>query len=72
MSRPPFRFIDSPRIPVGVAREVRHMIPLSESLGRISSDIVCPYPPGFLDSAIEIIDKPRIDWIKNQLYITKI
>ena len=42
-------------------------IPLYESIGKISGDIICPYPPGIpLIVPGEIIDKDRIDWIRTQ------
>ena len=71
--KPPFRLIQSPEIPLGVAWQ-RHSysIPLSESLGKICGDIICPYPPGIpLIVPGERIDKERIDWIKNQVLYDK-
>jgi arginine/lysine/ornithine decarboxylase len=36
-------------------------------LGKISGDIICPYPPGIpLIVPGERIDKERIDWIEAQ------
>ena len=66
--KPPFRLVQSPEIPIGVAwRSKTYSIPLSESLGKISGDIICPYPPGIpLIVPGERIDKERIDWIEAQ------
>ena len=66
--KPPFRLVQTPEIPIGIAwRGKTHSIPLSESSGKISGDIICPYPPGIpLIVPGERIDKERIDWIKNQ------
>ena len=66
--KPPFNLIESPEIPVGTALSCKTMkIPLSESLGKISGDIICPYPPGIpLIVPGERIDKDRLNWIKTQ------
>ena len=66
--KPPFRLVQTPEIPIGVAwRSKTYSIPLSESLGKISGDIICPYPPGIpLIVPGERIDKERIDWIGTQ------
>ena len=66
--KPPFKLIQSTEIPLGVAwQRNSYNIPLSESLGKICGDIICPYPPGIpLIVPGERIDKERIDWIKNQ------
>ena len=66
--KPPFRLVQSPEIPLGVAwRSKTYSIPLKESLGKISGDIICPYPPGIpLIVPGERIDKERIKWIETQ------
>ena len=66
--KPPFRLVQTPEIPIGVAwRSKTYSIPLTESLGKISGDIICPYPPGIpLIVPGERIDKERIEWIKTQ------
>ncbi len=66
--KPPFRIVQSPEIPIGVAWKSKTIsIPLVESLGKISGDIICPYPPGIpLIVPGERIDKERIDWIEAQ------
>jgi len=46
--KPPFKLIETPELPIGVAlRSKTTSIVLSESLGQISGDIICPYPPGY-------------------------
>ena len=64
----PFRIVQSPEIPIGVAWKSKTIsIPLVESLGKISGDIICPYPPGIpLIVPGERIDQERIDWIEAQ------
>tara|TARA_A100001388_G_C28738900_1_gene485744 strand:+ start:12 stop:1106 length:1095 start_codon:yes stop_codon:yes gene_type:complete len=66
--KPPFKLVQSPEIPIGVAwRSKTYRIPLKESLGKISGDIICPYPPGIpLIVPGERIDKERIKWIETQ------
>ena len=60
--------VDIPEVPIGIAwRRKSYTIPLSESLGKISADIICPYPPGIpLIVPGERINKERLDWIKAQ------
>ena len=67
MIKPPFKLIATPEIPIGVAlRSKTNSILLAESLGKISCDIICPYPPGIpLIVPGERIDQNRLDWIKN-------
>ena len=66
--KPPFRLVQSPEIPIGNAwRSKTYSIPITESLGKISGDIICPYPPGIpLIVPGERIDKERIEWIEKQ------
>ncbi len=66
--KPPFKLVETPEIDIGYAwRSKTDCIPLNESIGRISCDIICPYPPGIpLIVPGEIIDKDRIDWIRSQ------
>ena len=66
--KPPFRLVESPAVPIGIAwRSKTYNIPISESLGKISGDIICPYPPGIpLIVPGEKIEKERIDWINAQ------
>ena len=71
--KPPFSLVQSPEFPIGVAwRSKTYRIPLTEALGKISGDIICPYPPGIpLLVPGEIIDKERIDWIEAQSLYNK-
>ncbi len=71
--KPPFKLVQSPELPIGVAwRSKTYSIPLTKSLGKISGDIICPYPPGIpLIVPGEIIDKERIDWIETQSLYNK-
>ena len=66
--KPPFKSIQIPSIPPSeVWIKKSHKIPITESVGRICADIVCPYPPGIpLVVPGEIIDKERVDWIIEQ------
>ncbi len=67
MIKPPFKLIETPEKHIGVAlRSKTNRILLSESLGQISGDIICPYPPGIpLIVPGERIDQNRLNWIKN-------
>jgi len=48
------------------------IIPFSQSLNKISGDIICPYPPGIpLLVPGEKIDMARINWINNQSLCNK-
>ena len=64
----PFKLVQSPEIEIGIAwRSETKIIPFSQSLNKISGDIICPYPPGIpLIVPGERIDKKRIDWIETQ------
>ncbi len=66
--KPPFKLVQTPEMPIGIAwRSKTYSIPLAQSLGKISGDIICPYPPGIpLIVPGERIDKERIDWIETQ------
>jgi len=68
VEKPPFKLIDTPEIEIGTAwRNKTKIIHLSESLGKISGDIICPYPPGIpLLVPGERIDKKRLNWIETQ------
>ncbi len=64
----PFKLVHAPEIEIGIAwRSKTHSMPFSESLNKISGDIICPYPPGIpLLVPGERIDEDRFNWIKNQ------
>ena len=66
--KPPFKLVETPEIPIGIAwRSKTYKIPFSQSLGKVSGDIICPYPPGIpLIVPGERIDKDRIEWIETQ------
>ena len=66
--KPPFKLLETPEIDIGTAwRSKTYSIPLKESLGKISGDIICPYPPGIpLLVPGEKINKDRLKWIENQ------
>ena len=71
--KPPFQLVQSTEIPIGVAwRSKTYSIPLAKSSGKISGDIICPYPPGIpLIVPGERIDKARIEWIETQSIYNK-
>ena len=71
--KPPFQLVQSTEIPIGVAwRSKTYSIPLTKSFGKISGDIICPYPPGIpLIVPGERIDKARIEWIETQSIYNK-
>ena len=64
----PFKLVQEPEIEIGIAwRNKTRSIPFSQSLNKISGDIICPYPPGIpLLVPGEKIDIDRFNWIKNQ------
>ncbi len=69
----PFKLVQSPEIEIGIAwRSETRSIPFSQSLNKISGDIICPYPPGIpLLVPGEKIDMARINWINNQSLCNK-
>jgi len=64
----PFKLLQAPEIEIGIAwRSETRSIPFSQSLNKISGDIICPYPPGIpLLVPGEKIDIDRFNWINNQ------
>ena len=64
----PFNLVEVPEIQIGIAwRSETQSIPFSQSLNKVSGDIICPYPPGIpLLVPGEKIDNDRFNWIKNQ------
>ena len=66
--KPPFKLVETPEIAIGSAwRSKSDIVPLKESLGKISGDIICPYPPGIpILIPGERIDQNRLNWIKAQ------
>jgi len=69
----PFNLVETPEIEIGVAWKSETMIiPFSQSLNKISGDIICPYPPGIpLLVPGEKIDIHRFNWINNQSLCNK-
>ena len=64
----PFKLVEAPEIQIGIAwRSETRSIPFSQSLNKISGDIICPYPPGIpLLVPGEKIDMDRFNWINKQ------
>ncbi|KGG05969.1 Lysine decarboxylase [Prochlorococcus marinus str. MIT 9321] len=64
----PFKLVQTPEVEIGIAwRSDTRIIPFSQSLNKISGDIICPYPPGIpLLVPGEKIDIDRFNWINNQ------
>jgi len=69
----PFNLVEAPEIQIGIAwRSETRSIPFSQSLNKISGDIICPYPPGIpLLVPGEKIDIDRFNWINNQSLCNK-
>jgi len=73
MLKPPFKLVQAPEIKIGIAwRSETRSIPFSQSLNKISGDIICPYPPGIpLLVPGEKIDIDRFNWINKQSLYNK-
>ncbi len=69
----PFKLVQVPEIEIGIAwRSKTRIVPFSQSLNKISGDIICPYPPGIpLLVPGEKIDIDRFNWIRNQSLCNK-
>ena len=69
----PFKLVEEPEIQIGTAwRSETLSIPFSQSLNKISGDIICPYPPGIpLLVPGEKINIDRFNWINNQSLCNK-
>jgi len=69
----PFKLVQAPEIEIGIAwRSEARSLPFSQSLNKISGDIICPYPPGIpLIVPGEKIDIDRFNWINNQSLCNK-
>ena len=63
--RPPFDFVSKPFKPCSSSwRSDFEKVNLKDSIGRISVEMVCPYPPGIpLLVPGEILDKARVNWL---------
>ncbi len=67
-TRPPFPLVTYlERSCMSAYRAESEILPLKECVGRISSELISPYPPGipFLLPG-EIIDQRRVEWIRQQ------
>ncbi len=66
--KPPFSLIQIPEIsPSETLLKASQKVNINQSIGRISADIICPYPPGIpLAIPGERIEKERVDWLINQ------
>tara|TARA_B100000945_G_scaffold61570_1_gene45813 strand:- start:258 stop:1652 length:1395 start_codon:yes stop_codon:yes gene_type:complete len=66
--KPPFSIVSKPYKPCSYSwRSNFEKVNLEDSIGRISIEMVCPYPPGIpLVIPGEILDKARVDWLKEQ------
>ena len=73
MLKSPFKLVQTPEIGIGIAlRSKTRSISFSQSLNKISGDIICPYPPGIpLLIPGEKIDIARFNWINNQSLCNK-
>ena len=69
----PFKLVQVPEIEIGIAwRSETRSIPFSQSLNKISGDIICPYPPGIpLLVPGEKVDMDRFNWINDQSLYNK-
>ena len=66
--KPPFSLIQIPEIaPSESLQRDSEKVNIRQSIGRISADIICPYPPGIpLAIPGERIEKERVDWLIKQ------
>ena len=66
--RPPFKLVQIPEIAPSEAYRMDYFkVPLKESIGKISAEMICPYPPGIpLIVPGERIDAERINWLLEQ------
>jgi lysine decarboxylase len=67
-SPPPLPLVASPERPLGVAwRAPRSLLPLTQAVGGLAAEPLCPYPPGIpLLIPGERIDAARADWLERQ------
>ena len=73
MLKSPFKLVQTPEIEIGIAwKSETRSIPFSQSLNKISGDIICPYPPGIpLLVPGEKVDMDRFNWINDQSLYNK-
>ena len=69
--RPPFNILSKPCHPCSYSWSSNfEKINLRNAVGRISVEMICPYPPGIpLLIPGEILDEARVDWLIEQKYI---
>ncbi len=67
-TKPPFTMVSKPCIPsTFLLGSNFEKVSLKDSIGRISFEMVCPYPPGVpLLVPGEILDQARVDWLIEQ------
>ncbi len=67
-TKPPFEIVSKPYKPCSFSWGSNfEKVKLKDSIGRISVEMVCPYPPGIpLLVPGEILDKARVDWLMEQ------
>ena len=65
---PPIPRVMVPKIDCGFAwRSKSESIPLGEAIGRVSAEMVCPYPPGIpMVIPGEVLDHKRVEWLVEQ------
>ena len=63
--KPPFALVQIPEVtPFEAWRTKSFKVPFKDSIGKISAEMICPYPPGIpLIIPGEKIDKDRINWL---------
>ena len=66
--KPPFSLVAKPHMPYAYSLGSDfEKVKLKDSIGRISVEMVCPYPPGIpLLIPGEILDEARVDWLIEQ------
>ena len=67
-NRPPFNIVSKPCNPCSFSWGSNfEKVNLKDSIGRISVEMICPYPPGIpLLVPGEILDEARVDWLMEQ------
>tara|TARA_Y100000589_G_scaffold311985_1_gene331828 strand:- start:1 stop:1398 length:1398 start_codon:yes stop_codon:yes gene_type:complete len=65
LSKPPFKLVQTPELtPFEAWSKKSFRVSLDQSIGQISAEIICPYPPGIpLLIPGEKIDKERVNWL---------
>ena len=65
---PPIPILTTPSISCSTAwRSKSKSIPLNDSVGSVSAELICPYPPGIpMVIPGELLDKERVEWLVEQ------